>query len=103
MLFRSLKGSSKPLVDKSFLLQAITQRLMGDRAFVGVLRSSQRADGGNNANIAAIMEFGATVPTPNGGAIIIPPRPFLAPVLKAMLPTLVQNYRNAIASAMHVS
>ena len=32
-------------------------------------------------NIGAIMEYGATITMPNGGTIIIPPRPFMHPVM----------------------
>ena len=35
------KGSSKALIDTGFLLSAITQKLMGDKAFVGLLRARE--------------------------------------------------------------
>ena len=44
--------------------------------------------------IGAIMEYGAT--------IIIPPRPFLHPVMEKYRPQVIENYREAIRSVMGV-
>jgi phage gpG-like protein len=76
------KGSSKALIDTGFLLNAITQKIQGDKAFVGLLRGSRNKDGTEMVNIGAVMEFGATIRQPNGATIVIPPRPFLHPVME---------------------
>ncbi|CAM2066721.1 hypothetical protein SCOR_15180 [Sulfidibacter corallicola] len=76
------KGSSKALIDTPFLIHQITQRIMRDKAFVGLLRGTDHPNGEDLANIGAVMEFGATINHPNGATIIIPPRPFLHPVME---------------------
>ncbi len=58
------KGSSKALIDTGFLVNSITQKIMSDRAFVGLLRTSFYKGGESAANIGAIMEFGATINHP---------------------------------------
>lgn len=85
------KGSSKPLIDNGDLVGSITYQVIdADNVFVGVKK-------GNEANIAAVHEFGCTIQvTPKMRAylhhqgihlkastqyIVIPPRPFLRPVL----------------------
>ena len=85
------KGSSKPLIDKGDLVGSITYQVVdANNVFVGVKK-------GNEANIAAVHEFGCTIQvTPKMRAylhhqgvhlkastqyIVIPPRPFLRPVL----------------------
>jgi phage gpG-like protein len=92
------KGSSKALIDTGFLVNSITQKIMGDKAFIGLLRTVRNKSGDEIANIGAIMEFGATINHPNGGVIIIPPRPFMHPVMKKYRSTVIANYRDAIAS-----
>lgn len=52
------KGSSKALIDTGFLVNAITQKILSDGAFVGLLRTSIRNGGESVANIGAIMEYG---------------------------------------------
>lgn len=90
------KKSSKALIDNGFLLNAITARLMRDQAFVGLLRGSVNKDGEELVNIGAIMEFGATIEHPNGATIIIPPRPFLQPVLREFTEDIEKTYRDAL-------
>ena len=85
------KGSSKPLIDKGDLVGSITYQVVdNNNVFVGVKK-------GDEANIAAVHEFGCTIQvTPKMRAyfhyqgihlkastqfIVIPPRPFLRPVL----------------------
>lgn len=92
------KGSSKALIDTGFLINAITQRLMQDRAFVGLLRSSIGPDGQDRANIGAIMEHGATITMPNGNTVVIPPRPFIHPTLDKLKPQILGFYQQAIQS-----
>ena len=55
------KGSSKALIDTGFLLSAITQKIMAEEAFVGLLRGTVNKDGEQMVNIGAIMEYGATI------------------------------------------
>ena len=88
------KGSSKALIDTGFLINAITQRILADTAFVGLLRGSVYPKGEDMVNIGAIMEYGATIPMPNGNTIIMPPRPFMHPIMYTsvnMLLTTIQN------------
>jgi len=92
------KGSSKALIDTGFLLASITQLILGDRAFVGLLRGTRNKEGDEMANIGAIMEFGATINHPNGAVIILPPRPFLHPVMEQYRGEIVKSYRDAVAS-----
>lgn len=66
------KGSSKALIDTGFLINSITQKIMADKAFVGLLRGTVTKDGENMVNIGAVMEYGATINHPNGATIIIP-------------------------------
>ena len=94
------KGSSKALIDTGFLLASITQLILGDRAFVGLLRGRRNKEGDEIVNIGAIMEFGATIQHPNGVVIIIPPRPFLHPVMEQYRDQIVKNYQEAIRSVL---
>lgn len=59
------------------------------------------ADGESLANIGAIMEYGATIPLPNGNSIIIPARPFLEPVLRQELSRIQGMYREALKGCLH--
>jgi hypothetical protein len=93
------KGSSKALIDTGFLLSAITQKIMADQAFVGLLRGTVNQNGEQMVNIGAIMEYGATIEHPHGMTIILPPRPFLHPVMEAYREQVIENYRQAIRSA----
>ena len=90
------KGSSKALIDTGFLINAITQKIMADRAFVGLLRGTVNKDGDDMVNIGAVMEYGATIQHPNGAVIVIPPRPFLHPVMEKYREQVIENYRAAI-------
>ena len=90
------KGSSKALVDTGFLLASITQLILGDRAFVGLLRGTRNKEGDEIVNIGAIMEYGATIQHPSGAVIVIPARPFLHPVMQAVRDQVIENYREAI-------
>ena len=94
------KGSSKALIDTGFLVNAITQKIMSDGAFVGLLRTSIRKDGESVANIGAIMEYGATINHPSGAVIVIPPRPFLHPTMEKYRDQVIRNYREALASVL---
>jgi phage gpG-like protein len=90
------KGSSKALIDTGFLINAITQKIMADKAFVGLLRGTVNKDGEDMINIGTVMEYGATIKHPNGATIIIPPRPFLHPVMEEYRDQIIENYRQAI-------
>jgi len=90
------KGSSKALIDTGFLISAITQKIMGDKAFVGLLRGTRNKDGDEMVNIGAIMEFGATVQMPSGVTIVIPPRPFLHPVMEQYKDEIKQIFGEAL-------
>jgi hypothetical protein len=90
------KGSSKALIDTGFLINAISQKIMADMAFVGLLRGTVNKGGENMVNIGAVMEYGATIKHPSGATIIIPPRPFLHPVMEKYRNQVINNYRRAI-------
>lgn len=94
------KGSSKALIDTGFLINAITQKIMADRAFVGLLRGTVNKDGDDMVNIGAVMEYGATIQHPNGAVIVIPPRPFLHPTMEKHRRQIIENYHHAIRSAL---
>jgi len=94
------KGSSKALIDTGFLLASITQLILGDRAFVGLLRGTRNKEGDEIVNIGAVMEFGATIQHPNGAVIVIPARPFLHPVMEQYRDQVLENYREAIRSVL---
>lgn len=91
------KGSSKALIDTGFLVSSITQKIVGDSAFVGLLRGTVNKKGENLVNIGAVMEYGATINHPNGATITIPPRPFLHPTMEKHKDAVVQNYVEAIS------
>ena len=123
-------GGSKPLIRTGALRGSITVvKLSGGRVFVGVHRSAKGADGKGLANVAALMEFGGTsthtlrqrrylmaklrqagitLPkgggggVPIGGKIIIPARPFVAPVLStyAKPSDVKRRFYAEIAAAM---
>ena len=95
------KGSSKALIDTGFLIHSITHRILRDRAFVGLLRTTVSRDGESMANIGAVMEYGATIPMPNGTTVIIPPRPFLHPVMVQYRDEILDLYREALRTALH--
>jgi hypothetical protein len=90
------KGSSKALIDKGFLINAITHKMTEEGAFVGLIRSARGAKGEALVNIGAVMEYGATIQHPNGATIVIPPRPFLHPVMEKYREQVVGNYLAAI-------
>ena len=94
------KSSSKALIDTGFLLNSITQRILADSAFVGLLRGTVNQKGEDMVNIGAIMEYGATIDMPNGTTIVIPPRPFLHPTMEKYRKQMVENYQKAINSAL---
>jgi hypothetical protein len=94
------KGSSKALIDTGFLVNAITQRILVDKAFVGLLRGTVNKDGEDLVNIGAVMEYGATIRHPNGAVIVIPPRPFLHPVMEKYRDQVLENYRAALRSIL---
>lgn len=90
------KGSSKALIDTGFLLSSITQVIQGDTAFVGLLRGARSKSGEELVNIGAVMEFGATIQHSNGATIVIPPRPFLHPVMEKHKEEIKQIFAEAI-------
>ena len=90
------KVSCKALIDTGFLINAITQKIMTDMAFVGFLRGKVNKDGEDMVNIGAVMEYGATIKHPRGTTIIIPARPFLHPVMEKYRDRIIGNYRQAI-------
>jgi phage gpG-like protein len=94
------KGSSKALIDTGFLLNSITQRILADSAFVGLLRGTVNAKGEDMVNIGAIMEYGATIDMPNGTTIVIPPRPFLHPTMEKYRKQVIDNYEKRIREAL---
>ena len=94
------KGSSKALIDTGFLVNAITQKILSDGAFVGLLRTSIRNGGESVANIGAIMEYGCTINHPSGAVIVIPPRPFLHPTMLKYRDEVIENYRQALRSVL---
>jgi len=94
------KGSSKALIDTGFLLNSITQKILSDGAFIGLLRTSVYKDGESVANIGAIMEFGCTINHPSGATIVIPPRPFLHPTMEKYRDEVIENYRHALLSIL---
>ena len=94
------KGSSKALIDTGFLINSITQKIMADKAFVGLLRGTVNKDSEDMVNIGAVMEYGATINHPNGATIIIPARPFLHPVMQKHRKEIEQNYRDALKDVL---
>ena len=94
------KGSSKALIDTGFLVNSITQKMMSDQAFVGLLRTSVYKGGESAANIGAIMEYGCTINHPGGAVIVIPPRPFLHPTMEKYRNEVIQNYCEALLSVL---
>ncbi|MDM7927029.1 MAG: hypothetical protein QUS35_13565, partial [bacterium] len=90
----------KALIDTGFLVNSITQRILADRAFVGLLRGTVNKDGDDLVNIGAVMEYGATIQHPNGAVIVIPPRPFLHPTMEKYREQIIENYRQAIRTAL---
>lgn len=94
------KGSSKALIDTGFLVTAVTHKILSDRAFVGVLRTSFYKNGESAANVAAIMESGCTIRHPSGAVIVIPPRPFLHPTMEKYRDQVMQNYHEALLSLL---
>jgi len=94
------KGSKKALIDTGFLINSVTCKIMADKAFVGLLRGTVSKDGESIVNIGAVMEYGATINHPNGAVIIIPPRPFLHPVMQKYRKEIEQNYRSAIENIL---
>ncbi|MEN6358271.1 MAG: hypothetical protein ABFD83_14455 [Armatimonadota bacterium] len=95
------KGSSKALIDTGFLINSITQKIMADQAFIGLLRTSAYKNGESLANVAAVMEYGATIQQPNGAVIVIPPRPFLHPTMEKYRDDVIENYRQVLASVFN--
>ncbi len=92
------KKSSKALIDDKYLVNSITHKIIGDKAFVGLLRGAENKAKEDLVNIGAIMEYGATIQHPNGATIIIPPRPFLHPVMVKHQDDVIAFYRDALGS-----
>lgn len=80
------------LVRSSSLLQSITSYADNKQAMAGVKRGKKNPEGGDVANIAAIMEYGSVKRN-------IPPRPFLVPVFMDIRREVLQtNYFGAMAN-----
>jgi len=95
------KGSSKALIDSTFLLTSVTHKMLSDKAFVGVLRTSfYKKTGISAANVAAIMESGCTIRHPSGAVIVIPPRPFLHPTMEKYRDEVARNNQEALLSVL---
>nr|WP_320014894.1 hypothetical protein [uncultured Desulfobacter sp.] len=93
------KGWSKALIDTGVLVNAMIQKIMANKAFVGLLRGIVNKDGEDMVNIGAVMECGTTIKHSNG-ATIIPARSFLHLVMENSCEQILQNYREAIRSAL---
>ena len=112
------KGSSKPLIDKGDLIGSVTYELPSrDTVFIGVKKASKNKDGTSEANIAAVHEFGCTIPvTPKMRAYLhhqgihlkastqyihIPARPFLRPIFNSsdFRKKIAEIYMKAIKEA----
>jgi len=94
------KGSGKALIDTGFLLSSVTQKILADKAFVGLLRGTVHKNGEDLVNIGAVMEYGATIEHPSGVTIVLPPRPFLHPVMEQHREEILENYRRAIRTVL---
>lgn len=94
------KGSSKALIDTGVLMNSVTQQIIPDHAYVGLLKTAMSKNDDSLAMIGAIMEYGATIQHPSGATIIIPPRPFLHPVMEKYRSQVIENYREGIRSVM---
>jgi len=57
-------------------------------------------DGEDLVNIGAVMEYSATIRHPDGALIVIPPRPFLHPVMEKYRDQVLENYRLAIRAIL---
>ena len=107
------KGSSKPLIDKGDLVGSITYQVIdSNNVFIGVKK-------GNEANIAAVHEFGCTITVtpkmraylhyqgvhlkPSTQMIYIPARPFLRPILNSpdFRANVAKIYIDAIERMFH--
>ena len=92
------KASASPLIDNGDLVGSVTYDVIDhDTVFIGVKKTAK--DGVNQANIAAVHEFGCTIPvTPKMRAYLhhegihlkastqyvnIPARPFLRPIFNS--------------------
>lgn len=93
------KGSTKPLIDNGDLIGSITHEAPDDSSvWIGVKRSAKDKEGKPLVNIAAVHEFGCVIGVTEKMRyylrihglylkkttthIVIPPRPFLHPVLE---------------------
>lgn len=94
------KGSSKTLINTGFLVNAISQRIMANKAFVGLLPGTINKDGEDVVNIGAVMEYSAAIKHPNGATNILPAIPFLHPVTEKYLEQIFRNYRDAVRSLL---
>ena len=97
------KGSSKPLIDHGDLLGSVNYQVFNDNdgVFIGVKKGAKRKDGKDAVQIAAVHEFGCTIPVTDKMRrafaakfqgigirketthIYIPPRPFLRPIFQS--------------------
>ena len=110
------KGSSSPLIDKGDLVGSVTYDIPNpNTVFIGVKKTAK--GGADQANIAAVHEFGCTIPVtpkmraymhyqgihlkPTTQYINIPPRPFLSPIFNSneFREKIAKIYLRAIKSA----
>lgn len=103
------KGSSEILIDKGDLVHSITFKVISPyAAFVGVLRTAQRSNGGDLVNIARVHEFGfmGFVTNPHTGTtyfLRIPARAYLQPSLDQIREKLYANWRKEVVQALQRS
>ena len=108
----------KALVHHGDLLASITYKVNADglSGRVGVLRQARTRDGQEMVNVARILSEGRVIRVtpkmrawmhrqgfhlkPSTTQIVIPPRPFLAPVYYQFRPVLVENYRAALRGSV---
>lgn len=118
----AMKGSSRPLVDQGLLVGSVSSKSRWDEADIGVLRKRKRASG-SDANIAAIVHYGAHVTVTDRmrryfywlsrknprvkplrsttTVIVIPPRRYMdAAVSDDSKAEYVRNWAAAVARAM---
>lgn len=110
------KASTRPLIDNGDLVGSITYAIPNpDTVFIGVKKTAK--GGADQANIAAVHEFGCTIPVtpkmraymhyqgvhlkPTTQYINIPPRPFLSPIFNSneFREKIAKIYLRAIKSA----
>lgn len=110
LAMRRARGNrgTKALLDTTTMWRGVTYKLLGMAVFVGVLRTAMTKPGRGGrprsyANVAAVQEFGAIVPSDRsrtGKVIVIPARPFLNPTFRKTHPKIREIYRSALMEAV---